>query len=58
MVTGQDRFIENNATDRKRSAFRNKANSIQFTPNAIILEKVTVATMNFMVSTAPQSRSR
>lgn len=33
-------------------------NSIQFKPNAMIFEIVTVAAMNFSNSTAPHSRSR
>jgi hypothetical protein len=45
-------------THKNRSAFLSKANSIQFTPKAMIFEKVTVTTINLMVSTAPHSRSR
>ena len=56
-ANGQDRPIGSNATDRK-TGFLSAVNSIQFKPNAMILEKVAVAAMNLMVSVAPQSRSR
>ena len=45
-------------THKNRSAFLSKANSIQFTHMAMIFEKVTVTTINLMVSTVLHSRSK